>query len=268
MKGGYQIIDLTNIDIVLGSEAVTITDNQVLTELLTLRDYIEDDYDYSKPLNRKLKPILLRLRDEKEGEEIEASLWANLSIIDDNLSFKIEGIINGKTITINTVFEKLQDDDGNDYYAIDEATYLLTNQQPIFENIIDKDGHSRFIEGDIDFYAEIEGVSKKYGKWSLSGTHLLIVLCVEIDANTNLPFTGYFAKLTNLPTWLFEKIIPLVSTYIDRKNNSAFNEGASIANVDTYLRKSVTEIFISVGSYAPTDDRVLRIVFDLLIDNE
>ena len=49
----------------------------------------------------------------------------------------------------------------------------------VFENIVDKDGHKRFIEGDITF-ENITGVSKVYGKWSLSGNHLMIVICPKL----------------------------------------------------------------------------------------
>lgn len=269
MKGGYQILDLTNIDIVLGSEAVTINDNQVLAELLTLREYIEDDYDYSKPLNRKLKPILLRLRDEKEGEEIEASLWANLSNIDDNLSFKIEGIINGKTITVNVVFEKLQDDDGNDYFAIDEANYLLTNQQPIFENITDKDGHNRFIEGDITI-KDIEGVTQKYGKWSLSGSHLSIVIAFESVAQA-LPYTEPLATI-DLPQWIKDKIYVIISGSTIVANPSfIWTASDNTTQSSTFqLRKAsgTGNIVITMSAITVTATRAVRVAYDLLIDND
>ena len=60
MLGGYQIIDLLKIGLVLGSSLVSITDSEVLKQLRSLRDYIEKGHDYTKALNKSLKPILIR----------------------------------------------------------------------------------------------------------------------------------------------------------------------------------------------------------------
>ena len=52
-------------------------------------------------------------------------------------------------------------------------------------NLVDKDGHERFIEGDIPD-PEITGLTPIYYKWSLSGTHLMIVMAGTIENGTNL----------------------------------------------------------------------------------
>ena len=125
MLGGYKIIDLSGISVSMGSD-VSISDLNVLKQLLTLRDHIEDNFDYSKPLNKRLKSVMIRLRDAESGEKTEGCLWGNLSIIDDNLSFNIDAIASVnplKVLQINVVFEKKQDDDGNDYYDIKSAKY-------------------------------------------------------------------------------------------------------------------------------------------------
>ena len=51
------------------------------------------------------------------------------------------------------------------------------------ENIYDEDEHKRFIEGDLTLQT-IEGVSFSYGKWSLSGTHLMVVIAGSIANET------------------------------------------------------------------------------------
>ena len=71
MLGGYQILDLTNIDLEITNSAEDITDSGVLKQLLNLREYIDESYDFTRPLNNKLKPLLIRLRDAEENEEIE-----------------------------------------------------------------------------------------------------------------------------------------------------------------------------------------------------
>ena len=150
MLGGYQIIDLSGMNIALSGDAVSITDQKILRQLLALRDYIEENYNFTKPLNKKLKPVMIRLRDKESGEKIEGALWGNLSIVDDNLSFNIDAIVTAsplKVLQINVVFEKKQDDDGNDYYDIKSAKYeykggedvvTVTNIKNISSAIINK----------------------------------------------------------------------------------------------------------------------------------
>ena len=69
--------------------------------------------------------------------------------------------------------------------------------------LVDADGHNRFIEGDIEI-EEITGITKTYGKWSLSGTHLLIVLCLGAVVGTTI--SGTLANIT-LPSYIASKIV-------------------------------------------------------------
>lgn len=150
MLGGYQIINLTGINVALNSEMTAISDRGVLIQLLALREYIEDNYNFTRPLNKKLKPVMLRLRDKESGEKTESSAWANIAIIDDNLSFNIDAIVSVnplRVLQINVVFQKLQDEDENDYYDIKSAGYLykggndvvtVSDIKDIDSDIIDK----------------------------------------------------------------------------------------------------------------------------------
>ena len=125
MLGGYQILDLSGMSLPMGSD-VSISDLNVLKQLLVLREHIEENFNYSKPLNKRLKAVMIRLRDAESGEKTEGCLWGNLSIIDDNLSFNIDAVVSVnplKVLQINVIFEKKQDDDGNDYYDIKSAKY-------------------------------------------------------------------------------------------------------------------------------------------------
>lgn len=165
LKGGYQVIDLRNIDLTLTTEAQDITDSEVLQQLSTLRDYIEPSHNYVKPLKRKLKPILISIRDKKSDEEQESSIWANLSLIDDELSFKIEAVVNSsplKVLQINVVFELVTEEDGSTHYEIDTATVLLTNTITISSGSISGDldvtGDSS-VGGDLDVTGSITGAS-------------------------------------------------------------------------------------------------------------
>ena len=349
MLGGYQIIDLSGMSVTMGSN-VTITDLNVLKQLLALREHIEENYNYSKPLDRKLKAVMIRLRDAKNGEKTEGCLWGNLSIIDNNLSFNIDAVVSVdplKVLQIKVVFEKKQDEDGNDYYDIKTAKYEFRGGQDAvtvtdikaipsatinkldcgdivlkkdasgyhayivsfrnatgicltytdaycvetqsydkvgqnwvynsedktilnsLEQIYDKDGHNRFIEGVVECIDD-ENITTIYGKWSLSGTHLMIVLCFSLE-NALAWTTGFLSKAIELPDWIKDKIIPVYTTqvvpYIQITGANA--DATSSQYLQLSLRKSAQgSINIQMASITTTDKRYARIQFDLLIDNE
>ena len=149
----------------------------------------------------------------------------------------------------------------NELRKIIQETYGID-----INNLIDKDGHERFPEGDIDLQDSVpEGISKIYGKWALSGTHLLIVLAVNVENTTT--FAGTIAQI-NLPKWIKDKIVPLFSNGVDLKSFTAFAENLSTQTISAYLRKvSENVVDIYVNSFIASADRNVRITFDLLIDN-
>ena len=135
----------------------------------------------------------------------------------------------------------------------------------VFEDIKDKDGHARFIEGDITI-ATLTGFTQTYGKWSLSGSHLLIVVAVEVASGT---YTSERLCEITLPTWIFDKIYPLYGTVVDYKPTTQFN-GGIVGTFNAYLGKDtgVGKLFIQSGSQTPTQNVAIRYSYDLLIDNE
>lgn len=325
LKGGYQVIDLRSIDLTLTSEAQDITDVEVLKQLSTLRDYIEPSYNYVNPLKRKLKPILVSIRDKKSDEEQESSIWANLSLNDDELSFKIEAVVNNsplKVLQINVVFELVTEEDGSTHYEIDTATVLLSelvkmgdiivegitskgiantgglanignvaisgelsvsgdttvgdlslNEDKvakIFENIVDKTGHKRFIEGDI-LTSEITGVSFPYAKWSLSGTHLMIVLTVTAETDAVFSTSDVLGTI-NIPEWIADKIVPIVSDGgVDVKTIAFRNASYSTQSLSTRLLKNATTKVLTIrptSSLTITSNSTGRLQYDLIIDDE
>lgn len=144
-------------------------------------------------------------------------------------------------------------------------TYQLYYPQPQLENIVDKDGHKRFIEG--DFTPEtISGVTYTYHKWSLSGTHLMFVLAGTIADTTALPFSA-LAYIT-LPSWIFNKIYPTYGIVIERKSQLFGSSDTTTQSGTAILFKDTTQIRISLASITMTATRSFRIAFDLLIDNE
>ena len=79
----------------------------------------------------------------------------------------------GKVLAVNS--------GGTGYQLKDPATVNSVDMA----NIVDADGHNRFIEGNIAT-EEIEGVTWAYARWSLSGTHLMCVLAGTIEDETAL----------------------------------------------------------------------------------
>ena len=149
--------------------------------------------------------------------------------------------------------------------AVEEESKL--NGIKVFEDIKDKDGHARFIEGDIQFET-ISGVTSTYAKWSLSGSHLLIVACGTIENASPLSY-GTLGTLKDLPTWIFDKITPLASTYIDSKQFAAYSDDYTTSQTwTTYITKSSGVIKLVIGALTTTAKRNFRIAYDILIDNE
>lgn len=284
MLGGYQILDLRKIALSYGGSAVNITDAAILNQLRNIREYIEKGHNYKKALNNALKPYLIRYRDQKVGETKEVSEYAAIESTGSALTYKIKA----KHIEIEVVFEEKTDDDDNKYYDIKTAKYVYNQNEDIegdltvggdievdessevkiFENIVDKDGHKRFIEGDITKSASAsEHITFTYGKWSLSGSHLLIVICGTIDGDSEIPFTSPLCDIP-LPSWILDKLVPLAGQILDYKQQNAYNSSEQLSTLTTRLYKVTDNLRVALSSITTTAELNFRIAFDLLIDNE
>lgn len=145
---------------------------------------------------------------------------------------------------------------------------LTATHAKILENIEDSAGNKRFIEGDIVQDTPITGFTLTYSKWSLSGTHLMFVVAGTIANNTTLGWQEVFAETTTIPKWVIDKIYPTFSNYIEPKVIRAYNgDGSTYQDITFYLRKGTSSMYMSLSNVAITDDRYLRVQFDLLIDN-
>ena len=152
--------------------------------------------------------------------------------------------------------------------AVEQESKL--NGIKVFEDIKDKNGNLRFIEGDIEIEETFEtaGMSQSYGKWSLSGTHLMLVLAGEI-ADTSVITYGKLATI-ELPTWVENKIYPVISSFLDSKTISCRDESWETQDIQVALVKEAGHLVLYVisASITFTSDKGFRISFDLLIDNE
>ena len=143
---------------------------------------------------------------------------------------------------------------------------LTATHAKILENIEDSASHKRFLEGDVNLAADAPaGITKTYGKWSLSGTHLMFVLAGTIANGTVLSW-GVLAACAGMPQWVLDKIFPMTDSYVDRKDFEIFADNLTTQTLSAWLRKT-TVLFISVNALTLSADRSFRISFDLLIDN-
>lgn len=139
----------------------------------------------------------------------------------------------------------------------------------IFENIVDKDGHKRFVEGKLRV-SETEGFEFTYAKWSLSGSHLIIVLAGNIANGT--AYTAKTLAYADLPKWIDDKITPTFGSSIGVMEVKLYNADTSSQAFSCFYQKGTQDGVPYVGLYCTSvtasKDRSFRIQIDLLIDNE
>lgn len=206
------------------------------------------------------------------------------STVTEKYSFEKEVYINNKLevnngikVTGNSIFYDYVTFQDSGVEFIDGATLVIDylfniidrDNEPIVicENFNDKNGNARFVEGNITVDTQ-EGLNISYAKWSLSGSHLMIVIAGDV-------ISGYNATLSlktqiNLPNYIRNKIHTLglgdnisYSTLFKYDNTSASvgSDTAILIDASTYLG-----IYHSYAIEGGTSGCAFRIAFDLLID--
>ena len=135
----------------------------------------------------------------------------------------------------------------------------------VFEDIKDKDGHARFIEGTLT-QETISGITPSYSKWALSGTHLLIVVCGTIANATALSSTQLVT--IDVPKWILDKVSTIYSNVVTYHSDSIYGSDGTTQTINNYLAKLSNSLAIQIGSITTTKERIFRFAYDLLIDNE
>ena len=128
--------------------------------------------------------------------------------------------------------------------------------------LVDKDGNNRFIEGVGTIPDDFKGTIT-YNRWSLSGTHLMIVIAGEVNADT---LSGEIVSITNLPSWVLNKVVPSSGTYIEFQQVPFYVDYTG-SNVSIEVDKISQGILIQFTSSTTfTEKKKFRIQVDLLID--
>ena len=140
-------------------------------------------------------------------------------------------------------------------------------KKPI-DSLVGNNGENRFIEGEINLASTVpEGLTKIYGKWSLCGTHLMLVLCLNATNGTAITesrITDYIP----LPSWILDRIYPVWSTHIIRQSLSWYASNSATQVQSFMLDKTSSGLYFYVSALTLNTDKAIRVQFDLLIDDE
>lgn len=136
------------------------------------------------------------------------------------------------------------------------------------ENIKDASNNNRFIEGTIALNSSLSGVIATYARWSLSGTHLMVVLGLEIDANTTI-LQNDVVGTCNVPSWLFDKIYPLKGIGVAWGTFENINSDWTREDTKIVLIRQHGELQIAFDADKTySKSNVIRINFDILVGNQ
>ena len=143
----------------------------------------------------------------------------------------------------------------------------VASQKKDIATLVDSAGNLRFVEGDSEEIT-ISGVTTTYSKWSLSGTHLMLVCAGTVENGTVLEGKTIIGKYV-LPSNILNKIVPTFSSFVGRIQGTFWGSDYSNQPVIFNVIKTENSInFETAISYTMSADRNFRIQFDLLIDSE
>lgn len=149
---------------------------------------------------------------------------------------------------------------------IDEIEVNGQGVKYAISGLIDTSNNARFIEGDGTDQSG-EGITVSYNKWSLSGTHLMLVLAGTIDNGTTIDNPKIKSVFT-LPEWILDKIYPVIGNYLKIETTGAYGTAGQITTFGYLCFKGSSSIAIeSYGNTAIERDSGFRIQVDLLIDS-
>ena len=163
--------------------------------------------------------------------------------------------------------------------TVDEVKEIVENSPTSFEKIKDSHGNFRFIGGSIRSSLDTTNYSVLYRKWSLSGSHLMLVFAFKIKDGTSRPAYYEIARIINLPQWVLDKLYAIGGTttgWLAGQEFSSFGTNdLPTGNKKTFAINKATEdgeTFIRIYNIdalsASGSDLTYRIQFDLIIDND
>lgn len=144
---------------------------------------------------------------------------------------------------------------------------LQATHPKLFETIEDTNGNKRFVKGDVVLAENApQGLVEVYGKWSLSGSHLMIVLGCELPDGLVLKNATVFAY-AQLPKWVFDNLFTLFSIALDSKTFQLRGNDWSSQDIIVYLSKAEgNKVAFNFGQDATVSGfKKGRFAFDFII---
>ena len=166
-------------------------------------------------------------------------------------------LTNGTWLTAGNIFNGNVNIDG----------VLQATHSKLFETIEDTKGNNRFVKGDVVLGENApQGMVKTYGKWSLSGSHLMLVFGGELPDGLVLKNGTVFAY-AELPRWVFDNLTPLFSIAIDSKTFQLRGNDWSSQDVTVFLNKATgTKVAFNFGNNVTVSGpKKCRFAFDFII---
>ncbi len=133
------------------------------------------------------------------------------------------------------------------------------------DDIVDSAGNKRFIEGNLNFVLpEVYPLTNVYSKWSLSGTHLMIVGVLANNTENSITIASNINIFElELPDYIMSKIIP-INAGNGLVSNISGLDGNSVTIPFKLFKGNILAIRgITSGLSA---GKQVRFQFDLLID--
>lgn len=151
-------------------------------------------------------------------------------------------------------------------WSKEEIDKEVKNTYKDISTLVDASGNPRFVEGDGVGLSQ-EGVTISYCKWSLSGTHLMLVCAGTIANTTVIAANSKLAKFT-LPDYIKNKIYSVWQNNIEAKEIKLYADDWSNQTLQIKFQKITEGLQLETASLTLTADRSFRIQYDLLIDVE
>ena len=126
-----------------------------------------------------------------------------------------------------------------------KGKFTVNTEAKIYDKITDTTNNKMFVSGDVNVGNTIPNVTKTYGKWSLSGNSLTVVLAFETnDQSTTISAGQSFTQVIKFPTYISNRIVPIVDIAVAYGTGTACSKTGSIW---TATRTNIPIIFAKVS---------------------
>lgn len=134
-------------------------------------------------------------------------------------------------------------------------------------DIVDSQGNPRFINNH-GIWASVPGMQGIKATWSLNGYNLMFEalgsFSTDISSSNNFTIISF-----NLPTWILNKISVPVGDKVDMITFKIVGTSGGYTDIPLLIKKPTTDkiSFMVVGSITPTEPKIFRIRYNLIIDD-